>query len=50
MKDSNKILVFPGNQPCLEVTTCDTEGPNFNVKYGLNRDRSPDSGWGEMRR
>lgn len=34
-----KIKVFYGNQPCLEEKN----------GMGLNRDRNPDSGWGEMR-
>jgi hypothetical protein len=50
MENSNKILVFYGNQPCLDITTCDVEGPNFNVKYGVNRDRNPDRDWSELRK
>lgn len=34
-----KILVFYGNQPCL----------NIAGKSGLNRDRNPDNGWDELR-
>jgi len=34
------ILVFPGNQPCLEID---------EKNMGLNRDRCPDTGWGELR-
>lgn len=35
-----KIMVFPGNQPCLEIID----------NMGLNRDRQPDNSWGELRR
>jgi hypothetical protein len=36
-----KILVFPGNQPFLGVTT------NLNgISFGLNRDRNPDANYG----
>ena len=44
------MLVFYGNQPCLDLEVCKTPGPNFNKSYGLNRDRQPDSGWSELRR
>ena len=44
-----KIFVFNQNQPCLEIRTEKTKGPNFGIKYGINRDRYPDSGWGEIR-
>lgn len=43
------MLVFYGNQPCLDTTVCETPGPNFQKKYGLNRDRQPDRDWGELR-
>lgn len=46
----NLILVSNYNQPCLEIETCNSPGPNFNVKYGLNRDRFPDRGWSELRK
>lgn len=35
----DKILVFCGNQPCL----------NISGDFGLNRDRDPDNGWGQLR-
>ena len=44
-----KIYLFYGTQPCLDITICKDEEPNYNVKYGVNRDRDPDSGWGQMR-
>ena len=34
------IMVFFGNQPCLEIID----------NMGLNRDRQPDNSWGELRR
>ena len=41
-----KILVFNGNQPCLDIS--------FDIiqqkKYGLNRDRFPDVDWGQLRK
>lgn len=43
------MLVFYGNQPCLDIEVCQTPGPNFNRKYGLNRDRNPDRDWSELR-
>ena len=42
------MLVFYGNQPVLEIKTETQSGANFGNKYGLNRDRLPDSGWGEL--
>lgn len=36
----DKILVFHGNQPCLDVQGDDT---------GVHRDRNPDAGWNELR-
>ena len=44
------MIVFWGNQPCLDTTVCDTPGPNLNKTYGLNRDRNPDRDWPELRR
>lgn len=44
------MLVFWGNQPCLDTEVCETPGPNLNRVYGLNRDRHPDRDWGELRR
>jgi hypothetical protein len=35
-----KILVFNGNQPCLDIQSDGT---------GVNRDRNPDAGWDELR-
>ena len=43
------MVVFYGNEPCLDITICSSKGPNFNKKYGLHRDRLPDAGWGELR-
>lgn len=45
------IFIFPGNQPCLKITTLDINphSPNFGKEYGINRDRNPDSGWNEIR-
>ena len=43
------IKTFFGNQPVLEVGTETSKGPNFDKKYGLNRDRNPDRDWGEYR-
>ena len=46
----NKIKVFPGNQPCLDITMSDiTVGPNVGKQYGLNRERDPDRDWGQLR-
>jgi hypothetical protein len=42
-----KIKVFYGNQPVLD-TRIESEGVNKGKEYGLNRDRNPDSGWGEL--
>lgn len=43
------IKVFPGNQPCLDITTSEiTVGSNVGKKYGLNRDRNPDRDWSEL--
>lgn len=39
------ILVFPGNHPCLDVKIASN-----GLIYGLNRDRTPDSSWGELRK
>lgn len=47
-----KILVFPYNQPCLDIRVMDNvskDSPNHNVKFGLNRDRNPDRDWPELR-
>lgn len=45
------MLVFYGNQPCLEISELEvTQGPNIGKKFGLNRDRQPDADWGELRR
>lgn len=46
-----KILVFYGNQPCLEIKQLDVpeETPNYGKKYGVNRDRNPDRDWSELR-
>lgn len=35
-----KILVFNGNQPCLDIQSNST---------GVNRDRNPDANWDELR-
>jgi len=40
-----KIKVFHNNQPCLAITHDTTQ----NADFGINRDRCPDSGWGEFR-
>ena len=40
-----KILVFPGNQPCLDIGTTP-----IGITFGLNRDRTPDASWGELRK
>lgn len=45
-----KIFVFYNNQPCLDINQCETEGVNYMASYGLNRDRNPDTDWGELRR
>lgn len=34
------IQVFSKNQPCLDIVG----------EYGINRDRNPDSGWGQLRK
>lgn len=48
--EDGKIYVFPNNQPCLQISTSNTVvGPNVGKRYGLNRDRIPDSGWSENR-
>lgn len=39
------IKVFHNCQPCIAIT----HDPIKNVDYGINRDRNPDSGWGEFR-
>ncbi len=39
-----KILVFHGNQPCLDISE-----NNVGKKFGLNRDRNPDRDWTELR-
>lgn len=46
-----KILVFAGNQPCLDISTMDVPKgtPNYGKKFGLNRDRNPDRDWSELR-
>lgn len=44
-----KILLFPGNQPCLDVKLNESSNPDNNVEFGLNRDRCPDRDWGELR-
>jgi hypothetical protein len=43
-----KITVFYGNQPMLNCTTYEQEGPNKGRKYGLNRDRCPDRDHGQL--
>jgi len=44
------MLVFYGNEPCLNVETLDVKtGPNVGKKFGLHRDRFPDRDWAEMR-
>lgn len=45
------ILVFNGNQPCLDISTRDVpkNTPNYGKKFGLNRDRNPDTDWPELR-
>ena len=40
-----KIVVFRGNQPCLETKYDEVQ----KCEFGLNRDRYPDAGWGEFR-
>jgi hypothetical protein len=40
------IHVFSQNQPVLNIVTDDIN----NKEYGVNRDRNPDSGWGEVRK
>lgn len=49
--ETRKIIVFGGNQPCLNISKLDVkEGtPNYGIEYGLNRDRNPDSSWSELR-
>lgn len=42
----NTIKIFYNNQPILSIIECDITG---NL-YGLNRDRNPDNGWGELRK
>ncbi len=42
------ILVFGNNQPCLDVI--EEKGTKDSIWLGLNRDRSPDSGWDELRK
>lgn len=37
-----KLFVFYGRQPCLEIKE------EKYGRFGVNRDRQPDSGWGEM--
>ncbi len=39
-----KIVVFNGNQPCLEKEYDTTQ----RAWFGINRDRCPDSGWSEF--
>ena len=43
-----RILTFHGNQPCIEVQDGISGGEN--TKFGLNRDRCPDTDWSEFRR
>jgi len=38
-----KIKVFYHNQPCLEINQ------EHGGMFGVNRDRCPDTGWGEFR-
>lgn len=42
----NQILVFFNNQPVIEVEYNKVQ----EAWFGINRDRDPDSGWGEFRR
>jgi predicted NAD-dependent protein-ADP-ribosyltransferase YbiA (DUF1768 family) len=44
-----KIFVFYKNQPVLEQKIEKAKDPNENKKYGLNRDRNPDTDWSELR-
>lgn len=44
-----KIFVFYGLEPVLNISVCTNDGPNKGKKYGLHRDRYPDSGWSELR-
>jgi hypothetical protein len=47
-----KIWVFYNIQPVLDITTLNVPKgtPNYGKKYGLNRDRTPDRDWDELRR
>ncbi len=51
MNNNTQILVFYNNQPCLEISKMDVPKgtPNYNKKFGLNRDRNPDRDWSELR-
>jgi hypothetical protein len=40
-----KIIVFHGNQPCIETKYDEVQ----KVDFGLNRNRQPDGEWGEFR-
>lgn len=44
-----KILVFHDVEPVLDIKIEETIGLNIGKKYGLHRDRTPDTDWNELR-